>query len=569
MCAQKTSKETKHPDSPRAPLAAETRKTIDPAEEDTQKARKLVEAHTRAFRPLERKANLAWFEASVRISDKTSAERAKLDLALRRLHSDPKTFAELGRLRKAGRIKDQLLRRQVELLHWAFLENQIPPKTMKALVDKSTEIDKIFSSFRGKIGRKKVSTNDILAVLAKERSSARRKEAWEAGKQVGPSVAPHLLALVKLRNQAARSLGFANYYEMKLRAEEHDPAKIKAIFEELDRLTRDPYKRAKADLDKRLARRFRTKPERLMPWHYEDLFFQDIPKSVTLDMDRYYLKKDPQELAGRFYKGLGFDVTDILKRSDLFERLGKDQHAFCIDMDRQGDVRVMANIKPNERWTSTLLHELGHGVYFKYNDPDLPYLLRQPAHTLTTEGIAMMFEHLVQNPSWLEQMGIVPKAALQRVSKDLSRVFRLQILIFARWSLVMVNFERMLYENPDQDLDRLWWDLVEKHQMLNRVPGRKASDWATKIHICSVPVYYHNYMLGQMFAAQLTEHLAKEVLKVSSIGDVTFINQTAAGAFLLNRIFKAGGRDRWDVFVKKATGQALSSKALASMLQKP
>ena len=76
----------------------------------------------------------------------------------------------------------------------------------------------------------------------------------------------------------------------------------------------------------------------------------------------------------------------------------------------------------------------------------------------------------------------------------------------------MLRFEKALYENPDQDLNNLWWDLVEKYQGLHRPEGRNAPDYASKIHIVCAPVYYHNYMLGQLFACQVHRTIAREVL---------------------------------------------------------
>ena len=54
-------------------------------------------------------------------------------------------------------------------------------------------------------------------------------------------------------------------------------------------------------------------------------------------------------------------------------------------MDNRQDIRVLCNLRPTERWMSTMLHEFGHAVYDQSVDPALPFLLRAPAHTLTTE----------------------------------------------------------------------------------------------------------------------------------------------------------------------------------------
>ena len=72
----------------------------------------------------------------------------------------------------------------------------------------------------------------------------------------------------------------------------------------------------------------------------------------------------------------------MIDRSDLYEKPGKSPHAFCTDIDREGDVRVLANIVPNEYWMGTMLHELGHSVYSSKNIPAERALC--PAHRRRT-----------------------------------------------------------------------------------------------------------------------------------------------------------------------------------------
>src|SRR5262249_51824171 len=156
----------------------------------------------------------------------------------------------------------------------------------------------------------------------------------------------------------------------------------------------------------------------------------------------------------------------------LTEKKGKSQHAFCTDINHDGDVRVLANVKPNEQWASTMLHELGHSVYSSHNIPaSLPYPLRVEAHILTTEGVAMMFERLSKRGPFLEKMGVaVPdRAAFDEAG---AKALRYRLLIFSRWCQVMLRFEKGMYEDPNQDLNKLWWDLVEKYQKVRRPDGR-------------------------------------------------------------------------------------------------
>src|SRR5690606_13876689 len=114
-------------------------------------------------------------------------------------------------------------------------------------------------------------------------------------------------------------------------------------------------------LDQTLARRYNLPVEALRPWHYHDPFFQRPPQvGESIErLDDFFADKDQLDLAIRTFRGVGMEVEDILKVSDLYAREGKDQHAFCTMIDRDTfDVRILCNLQPNLRWTVTLLHEL-------------------------------------------------------------------------------------------------------------------------------------------------------------------------------------------------------------------
>ncbi|MCA1731856.1 MAG: peptidase M3A and M3B thimet/oligopeptidase F, partial [Actinobacteria bacterium] len=98
--------------------------------------------------------------------------------------------------------------------------------------------------------------------------------------------------------------------------------------------------------------------------------------------DRFFQDRDLEALTRKTYDNLGLEVRGVLAKSDLYERVGKDQHAFCLRVGRSYpyDLRVLANIRPDSYWMNTMLHEFGHAVYDKYINPSLPYLLRTVAH---------------------------------------------------------------------------------------------------------------------------------------------------------------------------------------------
>jgi peptidyl-dipeptidase A len=208
----------------------------------------------------------------------------------------------------------------------------------------------------------------------------------------------------------------------------------------------------------------------------------------------------------------------------------------------------------------TILHELGHGLYDKYHNLDAPFLLRRPAHSFTTEAIAMFFGRLSRNPLWMQQMLRLSDEQRAEIAKVSPKYAQLKQLIFARWAMVMYEFEKQLYANPDQDLNSLWWKLVEKYQFVKKPAGRNEPDWAAKIHFTIAPCYYHNYMLGELLASQLHHHLVREVLGLESDGSVSYVGQKNVGRFLDDKVFQPGAVYRWNGMIERATGEPLTPK---------
>ncbi len=457
-------------------------------------------------------------------------------------------------------LRDPLLRRQLELLALDHRPNQLPPEVIDDLVRRSKAIEAEFVNFRARIEGREVTNNEILEILRAERDEARRRAAWEASKQIAPRVAERLLELVTRRNEAARSLGFRDFYAMQLQLHEIEEEQLLRTFDELKRHTDEPFNQAKGEIDARLAQRFGLEIAELRPWHYEDPFFQEPPLSQELGLDVLFRGRDLVKIADDFYRSIGLPVRDVLERSDLFERPGKDQHAYCTNIDREDDVRILCNVKDNELWMGVLLHELGHAVYEKYMPRTLPWILRQPAHIATTEAIAMFMDRLAYDIDWLESAGGARPGDRSELGHRAAGSLRFEMLLTARWVLVMTYFERELYANPERpDLNSLWWELVEELQRLRRPEGRDAPDWAAKIHLAVAPVYYHNYLLGELIASQLGAVLRRDVLRGSE--PAGYVGRGELGEFLRERVFIPGASLHWQTLLERVTGSRLHPDA--------
>ena len=527
-----------------------------------------ITAHVQKIKPMEKQVNLAYWKAANTGNPEDYNEVGELTLEILKVYSSPDGFAFLKDMKETGQIKNPLLSRQLDVLYNGFLRNQIEPELLKEIVDLGTKIEKNFSTYRGTIEGKEVTNNEIKEILKTETDSAKREQAWLASKQVGTAVADDLIRLVKLRNKAAQKLGFDNYHTLSLATAEQDVKELDQIFNELYELTNEPFAKLKADLDRILAATYGIEVSELMPWHYHDPFFQETPLIYDVDLDAYYKNHDVRELSKEFYAGIGLPVDSILANSDLYEREGKNPHGFCIDIDREGDVRVLCNIKNNEYWMETMLHELGHAVYDKYHGENVPYVLRQPAHIFTTEAIAMFFGRLSRNPAWMQQMLQLSDEQRAEIEKVSYKYAQLKQIIFVRWDLVMFNFEKQLYANPDQDLNALWWQMVEKYQFAKKPLDRNEPDWAAKTHFTTAPCYYHNYVLGELFASQLHHHIVHNVLMLESDEDVSYVGQKKAGEFLNENVFQPAAVYHYNEMIKWATGEPLTPKYFVAQFVK-
>ncbi|MHC4105000.1 MAG: M2 family metallopeptidase, partial [Planctomycetota bacterium] len=444
--------------------------------------------------------------------------------------------------------------------YYAYLRNQIGPELLEKLVDADNKIQEKYNTFRGTINGEKITMSDIYTILTTEMDSRKRELAWRASKQVGDAIFNDLVELVKMRNTAARKVGFNNYHTLSIVTGEQSVEELDRIFDELCELTSEPFARLKKELDHILAVGYGIAPEELMPWHYHDPFFQRTPLVYELDLDIYYKDRDVKELAQRYYAGIGLPVDDILARSDLYDREGKYPHAFSFEADRNGDVRILCNLQNTERWMETILHELGHAVYSKYHNRNEPWLLREPAHSFTTEAIAMFFGRLSRNAAWIQQMLGLSQSQRAKIEKVSEKYLRFQQVLFARWAMVMYNFEKQLYADPDQDLNTLWWDLVEKYQFIKRPPRPVDAGWASKLHFTTAPCYYHNYMMGELLASQLHNHIVQKILMVKSDEDVNYVGHKEVGNFIREKILEPGAVYHWNKMVRRATGEALTPK---------
>jgi peptidyl-dipeptidase A len=199
-----------------------------------------------------------------------------------------------------------------------------------------------------------------------------------------------------------------------------------------------------------------------------------------------------------------------------------------------------------------LLHEAtGHGVDGLQIKKTKPFLLRGH-HSVTTESHAMLHENLMQSAAWLEKVVGMPHEEAQSLSQKAIAYNQANLLSGIRGMVRLIQFERQMYKNPDQDLNKLWWDLGEKYLGAKRPPEGDLPTYAAIPHFFSHPVYYQNYFLADLARAQKLAHINKHFggLLTKEAGDY------------LATYRKVGDSFDWDDLVERMTGKPLGVDAL-------
>ncbi|MET1123049.1 M2 family metallopeptidase (plasmid) [Priestia megaterium] len=478
-------------------------------------------------------------------NSKLQEAQSKLDS----YYADSKRFEEVKYLLQSNKV-NSIEERELKDLYNNMFKNQLTEEERTKSSSLKKQLVHLFNTFRPKIDEKLVTNNDIRNILSHSQDEMERKKAWIASKQIGKEVQSLLIELVKQRNKEAELLGFKNFYEMSYQTQELDVQSIFELFQRLIKLSDEAYRRIKEEIDEEISKELVCKTKDIKPWYYTDPFFQEAPPIKGFNPNVFYKEKKLEEIADATFESLGLNIKDILNRSDLYPRKDKYPYGYCTNMGRDAKPRVLLNIDSTDFWMSAILHEFGHAVYDKYINKNLSFILRRPSHTLTTEGVAMFFGRMNRFPSWLHRFLGIKDSSIQTLTPIILKLSKRDMLVSMRWYLTFVFFEKELYENPDQDLNKKWWELVEKIQFIKPPDVTHYPDWASKMHFSLAPVSYQNYILGELMASQIKNYIETNLSKD--------LFNPLVGEYLIKNCFHDGAQFDWNHLIQRMTGELLT-----------
>ena len=463
-----------------------------------------------------------------------------------KLFKDETTYKKFLEIDKNTLPKHE--QKQLKDLLKEFDEELNTGEELKALRKKENEIAQKFNSYIPKIDDKEVTKTEIFKIIQNETNPEIRQKAYEAKIKGGDLIASDLIEFIKMRNSYAKKKGFKNFFEYKL-SEEYN-----VDFKFLENLIKDVYSKSNDKIKNILEKKQKELKEffeikELEPYHYGLLLDSNPEKAVNEILQN----KDIVEISKKMYNNMGYDVDKMIAEKkltlDLFPRKGKNAHGFCFGVEAGKDSRILANLTNNVVSLDTLNHEMGHCVYDLGISTKLPFLDKQASSPAVTEAIAMMMGDIIKTENVLAN--ILPNDVFEKFKET----HKEDEASFVAKSLLIIDFERELYNNPEQNPAELWQKLSKKYLHRDCEPD---NEWATIPHYLSHPAYYQNYFRANLMKAQIYNYLK------SILGNITENNKTAE--FMEKNIFAYGASVEEYDLIKQLTGKAFAIDDFAENL---
>lgn len=567
------------PEAAPAPAAGAAQTAPSAAEE----VQRFLDEYQETYQRLYYTAQEAEWASNTRIVEGDTTNAARTRRANEALTAFTGSERNIDRARGYLEIRDRLeplqVRQLERILYMAAGAPQTVPEVVKARIAAEAEQTETLYGFQFTLDGKPVTPNRLDEVLRSSRKLDERRAAWEASKEVGPTLKPGIARLRDLRNGVVQALGYPNYFAYQVSDYGMETPEMLALTDTLVAQLWPLYRELHTWARYELAERYDAPVPDLIPAHWlPNRWAQDWSALVEvqgLSVDSALAKKSAEWVVKEgenFYVSLGFPrlPQSFWEKSSLYPLPAdapykKNTHASAWHMDMENDVRSLMSVEPNAYWFETANHELGHVYYYMtYTRPEVPLLLREGANRAYHEGIGSMIGLAASQRRFLAGRGLVaPDAKVDERAKLLNEA--LAYIPFIPFSAgTMTHFEHALYADSlsPERFNRKWWELVAKYQGV-APPAPRGEEWAdalTKTHINDDPGQYYDYALSYALLFQLHDHIARNILHQDP-HDTDYYGSREVGKFLQDLMAPGASRD-WREVLQETTGQALDARAM-------
>jgi peptidyl-dipeptidase A len=555
-----------------------------------REARAFLEVISGTLQPLQTVANQAAWAASTDVTAEHTASRTTADKAVAAVSGSKLVIEKTKALLAQKSELEPMTVRQLEKL---LREAADSPATIPDVVAKRIEVEARQSSIldgytfclqsgAGGTCVRPTSANDIDDILRKSRNLKEREAVWTASKEIGRKLRPGLVELQGLRNKVAREMGYSSFFALQVADYGMSVDEMMALVDGMLTAIAPIYEGLHCFAKHTLAERYKQPVPRLIPAHWiGNRWAQSWPGLVeNTSLDPFFKAKSREYImrtAEDFYVSLGFSrlPESFWQKSDLYpvdktSARKKNSHASAWHIDREGDVRSLMSVEPNQQWFGTAHHELGHIYYYMaYSRPEVPFLLRAGANRAFHEAVGELARLASEQPPYLRKLGLVREGQAPDASAWLLQS-ALDFVVFLPFSAgTMTHFERDLYESdlPPEEWQSRWWQYVSRYQGVQAPKARPddACDACTKTHINDDPAQYYDYALASLVKFQLHDHICTKLLK-QDVRACDYSGSQEVGQFL-QKILALGATRDWRTVMREATGEDIGPRAMLAYFQ--
>ena len=428
---------------------------------------------------------------------------------------------------------DPILKRRREL----FVSNAVDARINgdAGLVKLVESITKDESEMRYDLDGRKLTRAELNNILGHEPNRDLREKAWKAQRQITAKTGDRIREAMKLRLALARKYTTEPFTDFMLKRKGLERKELLNWFEEIRRETQPEYdallKRIKAGL----------RGDKVAPWDLE--YFGSNPGQAdkVFGSDKAWIQTQ------RIASELGFDFKELpvtVKITDI--TFGGGTYPILFGKE----VRILVNKYEGLRFTDTLLHESGHALHYSFcREPS--FLLCADNPEPFDEGLGQVMALMLYRDTVLTRnFGLSPAAA-----REVQGAYRLKSLYDLRGTMADSAFEFEAYENPDQDLAKLYADVQSRYL---GVEVKDGSNWAYDPFYSSGPIYLQSYVVAEMVGRQ-----------IHAEADKRFGSKWNAktGEYLKDNFFSRGGLYSVDEIMRRGTGESLTPRYLIQSLR--
>ncbi len=438
-----------------------------------------------------------------------------------------------------AQLKDQEQKHRLHLLLANLLPDRVrfKPEILKL----SDSLNKLFTNFSSDLQGQMLTLTELNKTYGSSRNRSERENAFRAANAAGDSVSYGLSVIFQLRNKEAAGLGYQNYFDMIASQTPLGTESVLQFIYKLDSLTQQHFTTISTNALKTVG------VNELELW---DLDF--IHSEINQKADDFFNFDQELRVLDNVLERMGFEVEQLpiyFIRKSGADNLLTDN---VFEIKAPHDVRIILTETDRELRMRQLLKTTGQALYAVHiaeNKRVYNFLAQKTWQMAMSEIMAL----LAIDSLWLNDFANMPVSFIRKYRKARYE----QELIEVRMLLLNLHFEHEAYLNPDQDLNKLYWNMLQKYTGLPR--HEDITVWASNRKFLNAPLNSLNLLLAKIIAAQSVNYMN------DYLGQP--VDDLRTSAFLIQNYYRFGSRYSWTELLERGTGEKLNPEHLVSHFQ--